>query len=34
MVPTKRRVYAYEGNYQLVKGTLLVAIDMGEITLT
>ena len=34
MVPTKRRVYAYEGNYQLVKEPLLVAIDMGEITLT
>jgi hypothetical protein len=29
----KRRVYAYEGNYQLVKQPLLVAIDMGEITL-
>jgi hypothetical protein len=33
IVPTKRRVYAYEGNYQLVKEPLLVAIDMGEITL-
>ena len=33
VVPTKRRVYAYEGNYQLVKEPLLVAIDMGEITL-
>lgn len=33
MVPTKRRVYAYEGDYQLVKEPLLVAIDMGEITL-
>jgi hypothetical protein len=32
-VPTKRRVYAYEGDYQLVKEPLLVAIDMGEITL-
>ena len=32
MVPTKRRVYAYEGDYQLVKEPLLVAIDMGEIT--
>jgi len=31
MVPTKRRVYAYEGDYQLVKEPLLVAIDMGEI---
>jgi hypothetical protein len=26
-------VYAYEGDYQLVKEPLLVAIDMGEITL-
>jgi hypothetical protein len=33
IVPTKRRVYAYEGDYQLVKGPLLVGIDMGEITL-
>jgi len=33
-VPTKRRVYAYEGDYQPVKEPLLVAIDMGEITLT
>jgi hypothetical protein len=33
IVPTKRRVYAYEGNYQLVKEPLLVKIDMGEITL-
>jgi len=33
MVPTKRRVYAYEGDYQLVKEPLLVAIDMGEIQL-
>ena len=33
MVPAKRRVYAYEGDYQLVKEPLLVAIDMGEITL-
>jgi hypothetical protein len=33
MVPTKRRVYAYEGDYQMVKEPLLVAIDMGEITL-
>jgi hypothetical protein len=34
IVPTKRRVYAYEGDYQLVKEPLLVAIDMGTITLT
>jgi hypothetical protein len=33
IVPSKRRIYAYEGNYQLVKEPLLVAIDMGEITL-
>jgi hypothetical protein len=33
IVPTKRRVYAYEGNYQQVKEPLLVAIDFGEITL-
>jgi hypothetical protein len=33
IVPTKRRVYGYEGNYQLVKEPLLVAIDMGEIVL-
>jgi hypothetical protein len=31
IVPTKRRVYAYEGDYQLVKKPLLVAIDMGEV---
>jgi hypothetical protein len=31
--PTKRRVYAYEGDYQLVREPLLVAIDIGEITL-
>lgn len=34
IVPTTRRVYAYEGDYQLVKEPLLVAIDMGAITLT
>jgi hypothetical protein len=34
VVPTKRRVFAYEGDYQPVKEPLLVAIDMGEITLT
>ena len=33
IVPTKRRIYAYEGDYQRVKEPLLVAIDMGEITL-
>ena len=34
VVPTKRRIYAYEGDYRPVKEPLLVAIDMGEITLT
>ena len=33
IVPAKRRVYAYEGDYQIVKEPLLVAIDMAEITL-
>jgi hypothetical protein len=33
IVPTQRRVYAYEGDYQLVKEPLLVPIDMGEIRL-
>jgi hypothetical protein len=33
IVPTRRRVYAYEGDYQLVKEPLLVAIDMAEIDL-
>ncbi len=32
--PTKRRVFAYEGDYQPVKEPLLVAIDIGVITLT
>jgi hypothetical protein len=31
--PTKRRVYAYEGDYQLVKEPPLVKIDFDEITL-
>jgi hypothetical protein len=31
--PTKRRVYAFEGEYQIVKEPLLVAIDMGEVSL-
>jgi len=34
IVPTKRRIYAWEGDYQPVKEPLLVAIDMGVITLT
>jgi len=32
IIPTKRRIYAYEGDYQLVPEPLLVRIDMGEIT--
>ena len=31
IVPSQRRVYAYEGDYQLVKEPLLVAIDMHEL---
>ena len=30
--PTKRRIYAYEGDYRLVPEPLLVSIDMAEIT--
>jgi hypothetical protein len=30
--PTKRRIYAWQGDYQVVKEPLLVAIDMREIT--
>jgi hypothetical protein len=33
MIPTRRRVYAYEGDYQIVKEPLLVAIDLDKITL-
>jgi hypothetical protein len=33
VIPTKRRVFAYEGDYQPVTEPLLVAIDMGHITL-
>jgi hypothetical protein len=32
VIPTKRRIYAYEGNYAPVMEPLLVAIDMREIT--
>lgn len=32
IVPTTRRVYAYEGDHVVVKEPLLVAIDMGEIS--
>jgi hypothetical protein len=34
IIPAKRRIYAYEGDYQLVKEPLLVAIDMAEISLS
>jgi hypothetical protein len=33
IVPTKRRIYSYEGDYQPVMEPLLVKIDMGEITI-
>jgi hypothetical protein len=33
IVPTKRRIYEYEGDYELVPEPLLVKIDMGEITI-
>jgi len=33
LFPTKRRVYAYEGDYQIVKEPLLVDIDISEISL-
>jgi hypothetical protein len=32
LIPAKGRVYAYEGDHQLVREPLLVAIDMAEIT--
>ena len=31
MIPATRRVYAYQGDYQLVKEPLLVAIDFSDI---
>ena len=34
VIATKRRVFAYVGDYQPVREPLLVAIDMGGITLT
>jgi hypothetical protein len=34
IVPTRRRIYAYEKDYQPVIERLLVKIDLGEITLT
>jgi hypothetical protein len=33
IIPTTRRGYAWQGDYQLVPEPLLVAIDLGEITL-
>jgi hypothetical protein len=33
IVPARRRIYAYEGDYQLVKEPLLVAIDFTDIKL-
>jgi len=33
IIPTRRRIYAFEGDYQPVWDPLLVRIDMGEITL-
>jgi hypothetical protein len=33
IIPATRRGYAYQGDYQLVPEPLLVAIDMGEITI-
>jgi hypothetical protein len=34
IIPTTRRGYAWQGDYQLVPEPLLVAIDMGEITIS
>jgi hypothetical protein len=34
MFATKRRVYAYEGDYQLIPEPLLVAVDINRITLS
>ena len=31
IVPTKRRIYAYEGDFVKVPEPVLVAIDLGEI---
>jgi hypothetical protein len=31
IVPAKRRIYAYEGDYQIVKEPLLVSIDLEGI---
>jgi hypothetical protein len=34
MFPTKRRVYAYEGDFQLIPEPLLVSVDITRITLS
>jgi hypothetical protein len=34
MIARQRRVYAYEGDYQIVKDPILVAIDMRKIILS
>ena len=34
MIPCQRRVYAYEGDYQIVQEPVLVAIDMTTVTVT
>ena len=34
IIPTTRRGYAWQGDYQLLPEPLLVAIDMGEITVS
>jgi hypothetical protein len=34
MIAMRRRVYAYEGDYQIVKDPVLVAIDMSKVTLS
>lgn len=34
IIPTRRQIYGYEGDYQLVKEPLLVAVDFGEITVS
>jgi hypothetical protein len=33
IIPATRRGYAWRGDYQLIPEPLLVAIDMGEITI-
>ncbi|WP_353366189.1 hypothetical protein [Mycobacterium sp.] len=33
IIPTTRRIYAWEGDYQLVPEPRLIAIDMNEITI-